>query len=129
MPAKKRTVLIVSADALWAGIVASRCTQGAWKARVVSTVSEAQTYKKRTVPERVVFDVASIPESIFLIKEWKHESTEVSHAVAVCLKTLSRADVSMFRKVGVETIWLKGHVTADVMRSWLDQSIVARPGP
>ncbi len=127
MPAKKRTVLFVTADTVWADILAKRCAEGEWKTRIAVGVADAVAYKKRTLPAAVVFDLASLPEARELLAAWKAETKSLP--CAVCVHTLLRKDVPVLKKAGADALWLKGHLTAKSIRTWLLTSIVAPPSP
>jgi hypothetical protein len=127
MPAKKRTVLFVTADTVWADILARRCADGEWKTRIALSVADAVAYKKRTLPAAVVVDLASLPEAREWVSVWKVESPSLP--CAVCVQSLSRQDVSFLKKAGVDAIWLKGHLTARSVCTWLSISIVAPTSP
>jgi DNA-binding response OmpR family regulator len=109
VPARKRSILIVDADAFLAGVYARRFESGGWSVRVAETANEAEKLVAKAVPDAAILDPDTTPGAEALLTRWRMSPRTAGITLIVLTKIGDRASVDRLLAAGADSYLLKGH--------------------
>lgn len=127
MPHRKRSVLIVDADAFLAGIYARRFEACNWNVRVAETVADAEKAMKKKVPDALVIDVA-LGDEAFALLERIASQNDTNQMVRLVLTALGdRETIARATAAGASGYLLKGHFVPKEVCEKAERLVAERP--
>lgn len=103
------SLMMVDADAYYAGIYASRFEAAGWKVTVEEGIEGAKRRLQKKIPDVVIVDLDPLEEALVFLR-WLRENPQTSHVVQIALTKLGdRETMVAAQEAGVDRYLLKGH--------------------
>ena len=109
MPGRKRSILIVDADAYLAGIFGRRFEAGGWHVRIAETLDEAKKAQARRTPAAVLVDVETVPDALAFLSETRKNPKTAGITLVALASIGHRARIKAAEEAGADAYLLKGH--------------------